>query len=40
MIAHVGKDVEKGKHPSIADEILNLYNHSGNESVGFPEKWK
>jgi hypothetical protein len=29
--AHAGKDVEKEEHSSIAGEIANRYNHSGNQ---------
>jgi hypothetical protein len=37
VTAHVGKDVEKEKYSSFADEIANLYNHSGSPSHGFSE---
>jgi hypothetical protein len=30
--AHIGKDVEKEEHYSIAGRIANWYNHSGNQS--------
>jgi hypothetical protein len=36
----VGEDVEKEKHPSIAGDIANWYNNSGNQSAGFSEYWK
>jgi hypothetical protein len=35
-----GKGVEKGGHSSVAGEIANLYNHSGNQSGGFSENSK
>jgi hypothetical protein len=31
---HVGEDVEKEEHSSIAGGIANWYNHSGNQSGG------
>jgi hypothetical protein len=31
---HVGEDVEKEEHSSIACGITNWYNHSGNQSGG------
>jgi hypothetical protein len=34
-----GVDVEEEKHSSIAGEITNWYNHSGNQSVGSLENW-
>jgi hypothetical protein len=37
VTAHTGKDVEQGKHSSIAGEITNLYNHSGNQFGIFSE---
>jgi hypothetical protein len=37
LATHVGKDVEKEEHYSIADRIANWYNHSGNQSGGSPE---
>jgi hypothetical protein len=40
MTTHVGKDVEKEDHSSIADGIVNWYNHSGNLSGGSSENWK
>jgi hypothetical protein len=36
VIKHVGEDVEKEEHSSIAGEITN----SGNQSGGFSEIWK
>jgi hypothetical protein len=38
--AHVGKDVKKEKHSSIAGGIAKGYNHSGNHYVGSSENWK
>jgi hypothetical protein len=35
MKAGAGKDVEKEKHSSIADEVVSWYNHSGNQSGGY-----
>jgi hypothetical protein len=40
VTAHVGEDVEKEGHSSIAGRIANWYNHSGNQSGGFSENWK
>jgi hypothetical protein len=40
VTAHVGKDVEKEEHPSIARGIANWYNNSGNQSRGSSENWK
>jgi hypothetical protein len=37
VTAHVGKDVEKEEHFSIADGIANWNNHSGNQSGGSSE---
>jgi hypothetical protein len=34
VTTHVGEDEEKEKHAPIADGIANLYNYSGNQSVG------
>jgi hypothetical protein len=31
---HVGEDVEKEEHCSIADGIVNWYHHYGNKSRG------
>jgi hypothetical protein len=33
VTAHVGKDVEKEEHSSIAGGIANWYNHSGNLEI-------
>ena len=38
--AHVGEDVEKVEHSSIAGGIANWYNYSGNQSGGSSENWK
>jgi hypothetical protein len=35
-----GEDVEKEEHSSIAGEIANWYNYSGNQSRGSSEYWK
>jgi hypothetical protein len=40
VTAHVGEDVEKEEHSSIAGEIASWYNHSGNQSGGSSENWK
>jgi hypothetical protein len=40
VTADAGKDVDKEEHSSIAVEIANWYNHSGNQSGGFSENWK
>jgi hypothetical protein len=40
VTAHVGKDVKKEKHPSIAGGIAAWYNHSGNQSGDSSENWK
>jgi hypothetical protein len=40
MTTHVGEDVEKEEHSSIAGGIANWYNLSGNQSVGSSESWK
>ena len=40
VIAHVGEDMEKEEHSSIAGGIANWYNHSGNQSGGSSENWK
>ena len=39
-MVHAGESVEKEKHPSIADGIANLYNHSKSQSGGSSEMWK
>jgi hypothetical protein len=33
-------DVEKEEHSSIAGQIINWYNHYGNQSGGFSENYK
>jgi len=38
-IAHAGKDVERGKHSSIAHGSANLYNYIGNQFGSFSENW-
>jgi hypothetical protein len=38
--AHVGEDVGKVEHSSIAGGIAKWYNHSGNQSGGSSEDWK
>jgi hypothetical protein len=40
VTTHVGEDLKKEEHSSIADGIANLYNHSGNYSGGYSENWK
>jgi hypothetical protein len=40
VTAHVGEDVEKEEHSSIAGGIANWYNHSGNQPGGSSENWK
>jgi hypothetical protein len=41
VTTHVGENVEKDEHFSIAGGIANWYNnHSGNQSGGFSENWK
>jgi hypothetical protein len=37
VTSHVGKDVEKEEHSSIAGGIANWYNHSRNQSGGSSE---
>jgi hypothetical protein len=37
---HVGEDVEKEEHSSIAVGIANRYKHSGNQCGGSLENWK
>jgi hypothetical protein len=39
-IAHDGKNVEKGKHSSIAGGTANLYNQFANQYGGSSENWK
>ena len=38
MTTHVGEDVEKKEHSSIACGIANWYNYPGNQSGGSSEK--
>jgi hypothetical protein len=40
MTTHVGEDVEKEEHSTIAGETVNWYNHSENQSRGSSENWK
>jgi hypothetical protein len=40
VTAHVGGNVEKEEHSSIAGGIPNWYNYSGNQSGGSSENWK
>jgi len=40
VTTHVGKDVEKEEHSSIAGGMANCYNHSGNQSGGSSENCK
>ena len=35
-----GKDGEKEEHSSIAGGIVNLHDHSGNQSASSSENWK
>jgi hypothetical protein len=37
---HIGEDVEKEEHFSIAGGITDWYNHSGNQSEVSSENWK
>jgi hypothetical protein len=39
VTAHVGEDVEKKEHSSIAGGIAKWYNCSGNQSGGSSENW-
>jgi hypothetical protein len=39
VTSHVGEDVEKEEHSSIAGGIANRYKHSGNQSVVSSEDW-
>ena len=39
MTADAGKDGEKEEHSSTVGRVVNWYNHSGNQSGGFSEKW-
>jgi hypothetical protein len=40
VTAHVGEDVEKEEHSSIAGGFANWYTNSGNQSRGSSEDWK
>jgi hypothetical protein len=40
VTAHVGENMEKVDHYSIAGGIANWYNHSGNQSGSSSENWK
>ena len=40
MTTHVGKDVEKEEHSSLAGRIANCYIQSGNQPGGSSENWK
>jgi hypothetical protein len=40
VTTHVGEDMEKEEHSSIAFGIANWYNHSGNQSGDSSENWK
>jgi hypothetical protein len=40
VIIHVGEDVEKEEHSSIAGVIAHWYIHSGNPSGDSSENWK
>jgi hypothetical protein len=40
VTAHIGEEVEKEKDSSIAGEIANWTNHSGNQSEASLENWK
>jgi len=37
---HIGKEVEKEEHSTIAGGTANWYNHSGNQFGGSSENWK
>jgi hypothetical protein len=39
VTTHVGEDVNKEKHSSIAGGIANCYKHSENQSAGSSEIW-
>jgi hypothetical protein len=39
VTTHVGEDVEKDNHSSIAGGIANWYNQSGNQSGVSSENW-
>jgi hypothetical protein len=40
VTTHVGEDVKKEEHSSIAGRIANWYNYSGNQSEGSSYNWK
>jgi hypothetical protein len=40
VTTHVGEDVVKEEHSSIAARVENWYNHSGHQSGGSSESWK
>jgi hypothetical protein len=40
VTTHVGEDVEKEEHSSIAGGIARWYNYSGNKSGGSSDNWK
>jgi hypothetical protein len=40
VTTHVGEDVDKEEHSSIAGEMANWYNHSENQSGVSSENWK
>jgi hypothetical protein len=40
VTTHVGEDVEKEEHSSIAGGIANWYSHPGNQSGSSSENWK
>jgi hypothetical protein len=40
VTTHVGEDVEKEEHSSIAGGTANWHNPSGNQSEGSSENWK
>ena len=40
MTAYAGENVKWEEHSLIADEIVNLYIHFGNQYSGFSENWE
>jgi hypothetical protein len=40
MTKYVGEDVEREEHSSFPGQIVNWYNHYGNQSGGSSENWK
>jgi hypothetical protein len=40
MTEHVGEDVEKEDHSSIAGAIASWNNHFGNKAGGSSDNWK